>query len=255
MSALWAARKREPLDGLGAYATEKENPGNTKRVARLEVALPASRLRPGVTLVDTPGLGSLATASAAETRAYLPRCDLGVVLVDAGSTLTPEDVALVQALLAAGARTEVLLSKADLVAAADRDEATDYVRRQLRAQLGVELAVHPVSVVGREAALAEAWFEGDLGSLLAKHCELAAASLVTKTEALRAAVARSLRDRLVADGPGEGSGAPAASADVLHRRVLRRLDEARWSVEDLAREIAADQGAMVAEAAAEIARR
>ena len=46
----------------------------------------------GVVLVDTPGIGSLATFGAAETMAYLPRCDLGIVLVDAASILNREDM-------------------------------------------------------------------------------------------------------------------------------------------------------------------
>ena len=64
--------------------TEQENPGNTKHVTRLLVKIPAPRLSSGIVLVDTPGLGSLATTGAAETLAYLPRCDLGIVLIDAG---------------------------------------------------------------------------------------------------------------------------------------------------------------------------
>ena len=80
---------------------------------------PSQRLRDGVVLVDTPGLGSLASAGAAETLAYLPRCDLGVVLIDAGSTLTAEDLTTLQALDDAAIRTILLLSKADLLAPND----------------------------------------------------------------------------------------------------------------------------------------
>jgi len=57
---------------------------NAKHVARINVELPSPRLRDGVVFVDTPGLGSLASAGATETIAYLPRCDLGVALLDAG---------------------------------------------------------------------------------------------------------------------------------------------------------------------------
>lgn len=42
--------------------------------------------------VDTPGFGSLATRGAAETLRYLLRRDLRVVLIDAGSTTTPNDL-------------------------------------------------------------------------------------------------------------------------------------------------------------------
>ena len=83
------------------------------------VEFPSERLRDGVVLVDTPGLGSLASAGATETLAHLPRCDLGLVLIDAGATLTAEDQSTPQALNEAAIETIVLLSKADLLAAED----------------------------------------------------------------------------------------------------------------------------------------
>jgi hypothetical protein len=102
-----------PLSDLAEYATEERNPSNKKHVTRIFVKLPAERLREGVTFVDTPGLGSLAIAGAEETIAYLPRCDLGIVLVDASSGLTQDDLVVVQALYQAGATATVLISKAD----------------------------------------------------------------------------------------------------------------------------------------------
>jgi hypothetical protein len=46
--------------------------------------------------------GSLGLAGGAETVSYLPRCDLGAVLVDSASALDREDLALLRALSAAG---------------------------------------------------------------------------------------------------------------------------------------------------------
>jgi len=83
---------------LTEFVSEEFNSSNAKHVTRIVAELPSSRLQAGVVVVDTPGLGSLATAGAAETLAYLPHCDLGIVLVDAGSTLTAEDIATIQSL-------------------------------------------------------------------------------------------------------------------------------------------------------------
>jgi hypothetical protein len=90
------------LSALPELVTEQRNPNNTKGVTKIVAELPAQRLRDGIVFVDTPGLGSLATAGAAETRAYLPQCDLGVVLINAGSTLSEEDLATIQSLYEAG---------------------------------------------------------------------------------------------------------------------------------------------------------
>jgi len=91
-----------PLSDLAEFATE-QNPGNKKHVTRIFVKLRPDRLREGVTFVDTPGLGSLAVGGAEETNAYLPRCDLGIVLTDASAGLTQDDLVVVQALYQAGA--------------------------------------------------------------------------------------------------------------------------------------------------------
>ena len=72
-------------------------------------------------LVDTPGVGSLARSGGSETFAYLPYCDLGVVLIDAASTLTPDDLDLLRLLYEAAVPAQVVLSKADLLTPADRE--------------------------------------------------------------------------------------------------------------------------------------
>jgi hypothetical protein len=90
LTVWFADREAERLEitRLFEFAAEGENPSNSKHVTRLVVELPSHRLSSGVAFVDTPGLGSLASTGAAETLAYLPQCDLGVVLIDAGSTLS-----------------------------------------------------------------------------------------------------------------------------------------------------------------------
>ncbi len=147
-TAWFADRKPEQfgIERLAEFVTEQHNPSNLQHVTRIVVELPAQRLREGVVYVDTPGLGSLATSGAAETRAYLPRCDLGVVLIDAGSTLTQDDLATIEALYDVGIPASVLLSKADLLAPADRDRALQYVAGHIRSDLGFELPVHAISI-------------------------------------------------------------------------------------------------------------
>ena len=107
--------------------------------------LPADRLKDGVTFVDTPGLGSLARYGEMESLAYLPHCDLGIVLVDAASTLVSEDAQVVNALRQAGAEVMVLLTKADILGAEERTTAARYIEDQLRSYLGFDVPVHVVA--------------------------------------------------------------------------------------------------------------
>jgi GTP-binding protein EngB required for normal cell division len=207
----YADRKPEVLDvaRLPEFVSERHNPANEKHVTRIVAELPSPRLRDGVVLVDTPGLGSLASSGAAETLAYLPRCDLGVVLIDAGSTLTENDLATVRTLYDAGIPASVLLSKADLLHPDDQRRSLDYVARQIHSQLGLSLSVHPVSVQPSHASLLESWVSGSIVPLYGRRQELMLDSLRRKIGALRESVETALKVRL------NGSGVAAPRTEEL----------------------------------------
>ncbi|MGA3016774.1 MAG: dynamin family protein [Bryobacteraceae bacterium] len=207
-TAWFADRKPEQfgIERLAEFVTEQHNPANAQHVTRIVVELPAPRLREGVVYVDTPGLGSLATSGAAETKAYLPRCDLGVVLIDAGSTLTEDDLAPIQTLYDAGIPASVLLSKADLLAPADRDRALQYVAGHIRSDLGLELPVDAISIKAEYSHLLEKWLSTEILPLYDRHAELARQSLNRKIGALRFGVEAALKARLKRSGPGGHAG-------------------------------------------------
>jgi GTP-binding protein EngB required for normal cell division len=186
------------LEQLAEFSSEQQNPSNRKHVARIRISVPAKRLRDGVTFVDTPGLGSLATTGAEETVAYLPKCDLGIVLLDAGASLNHEDLVVVQSLYRAGATAMVLVSKADLLTPPDRERTVSYVRQHLLSEVNFDLPVHLVSVIGKHAQLCNQWFESDLKPLLESHREATATSLKRKIGLLREAASDALRIRLEA---------------------------------------------------------
>jgi GTP-binding protein EngB required for normal cell division len=207
-TAWFADRQPEQfgIERLAEFVTEQHNPSNLQHVTRIVVELPAQRLREGVVYVDTPGLGSLATSGAAETKAYLPRCDLGVVLIDAGSTLTQDDLATIETLYTAGIPASVLLSKADLLAPADRDRAIQYVAGHIRSDLGFELPVHAISIKAEYSGLLEKWLDTQILPLYDRHAELARQSLNRKIGALRLGVEAALKARLKRSGPGGHDG-------------------------------------------------
>ncbi len=215
------------IEKLPDFVSERFNPGNAKHVTRIVVELPSCRLRDGVTFVDTPGLGSLATAGAAETLAYLPSCDLGVVLIDAGSTLNQEDLATLQDLYEAAIPAFVLLSKADLLREEDRQRVVDYTYAHIASQLGLKLAVYPVSVDGEHARLLDAWFEREIQPLCERHQELARQSVRRKIGALQESVEAALKLRLeaAATRPKEEEK-KLRSAEAELRRATGRFEEA-----------------------------
>ncbi len=243
------------LSELAEFATEQKNPGNKKHVTRIFVKLPSDRLAEGVTFVDTPGLGSLAVAGAEETIAYLPRCDLGIVLIDASAGLTQDDLVVVQALYQAGANAMILISKADLFSHADREQMIAYVKANLRDQLRVEPPVHAVSVFGADAALCDHWFQSELRPFLAQHHELAITSQKRKIGGLREAVIGALERGLRAAPEavsGESTVLSNEATEAL-RNGDRILERAQGESFFLTRKITKMQRAIIDVAAERIA--
>ncbi len=230
LTASFADRRVErlPIERLPEFVSELHNPANGKGVVRLVVELPSQRLRSGLAFVDTPGLGSLATAGAAETLAYLPQCDLGVVLIAAGSPLNDEDLSTILCLYEAAIPVKVLLSKADLLSPSDLESALEYTASQLRTHLGAEIGVHPVSTAASHAHLLEQWFSGEIAPLYEKHRQLAQESSRRKTAALREAVVAALKAKLNGGGTGQAlQGEELLALERDLREAAGSLEQAR----------------------------
>jgi GTP-binding protein EngB required for normal cell division len=247
-----AAKKKFAIAHLEEFATEQHNPGNRKRVTRLVVALPSPRLRGGVAFMDTPGLGSLATSGATETLTYLPKCDLGVVLIDAGSTLMADDLQTIIALQQAAIPVTVLLSKADLLGAEDRGRIVSYVKKHIASECNLDVPVHPVSVAPSCQPMLEAWFENQIVPLYARSQDLRAASLSRKIGSLRDSVAAALQARLRRRAQStKESKDQARTAEALLRATTGQIEETRA----LCAKFIAGGGASFPEATAEASKR
>lgn len=205
-------------DGLVAYATETGNPQNRLGVRAIEVRAPV--VPAGLRLLDTPGVGSLSTSGPAQAFAWLPRCDLGLVLVAAGSPVGREELALVTGLRGAGIACRVLLSKADLLAPPELEQALRYVRGELDGVLGDarEVTVHPVSVRAHHAAVLDALRSEVLEPLAADHERAARAALRVRLHRLVDSAAAALAGS-AAPGRIDVDAARHAgrAADAVHR--------------------------------------
>jgi GTP-binding protein EngB required for normal cell division len=198
LTICYAERPKQTLEisRLIEVASEKQNPHNEKRVTRIVLELPSARLREGVTLVDTPGLGSLATTGASETLAYLPKCDLGVVLIDTGSTPTVEDLRTIETLQESAVPVQVLLSKADQLSNEEMKQMTAYVREHVSRECHLDVKVYAVSAMAGHKALLERWFESEIYPLFERSRELKALSIKRKVGALRDSVVAALSLRV-----------------------------------------------------------
>jgi hypothetical protein len=163
---------------------------------RAVMEVPSPRLKDGIMLVDTPGLGSLAKRGAAETLAYLPSCDLALLLIDAGATLNEEDIGTLRLLYEAGIPALVLLSKSDLLANGDLHRTISYIEEQLKHELGIATTVHAVSALNEYQVLLDQYFERELLPHFEKARSLREASIARKIGAMRDAIMAALDSNL-----------------------------------------------------------
>ncbi|MGC1869610.1 MAG: dynamin family protein [Acidobacteriaceae bacterium] len=185
-----------PIEELSRLVTEQGNPGNLRNVVRAIVEVPSPRLRHGIVLVDTPGLGSLAKRGGVETLAYLPTCDLALLLIDAGATLNEEDIGTLRLLYGAGIPAVVLLSKADLMEEDDLHKIIRYVQQQLQQELSLEMNVHPVSSLSSHSNLLDQFFQRELLPRFEQARTLRNDSFARKIGAMRDSVVAALEMNL-----------------------------------------------------------
>jgi GTP-binding protein EngB required for normal cell division len=218
-----------PLEEFADLITEQGNPGNERSVVRALVEVPASRLKQGIVLVDTPGLGSLAKRGAAETMAYLPSCDLALLLIDSGNALNDEDIGTLRILYESGIPSLVLLSKSDLLAQGDLHRVTGYIEAQLQRELGASIRVHPVSALAQYSVLLDHFFERELFPRFEQARSLREASVTRKIGALRESVIAALETVLDRGRRGKGNlqAADTNEVEAQLRRVSGEVGEQR----------------------------
>lgn len=229
-------------DELIELASERYNTANRKRVIRLDYAWPAPRLAGGVCLLDTPGW---------LPGAALPPCDVGLVLIDASSSLNLPEAALIDALREAGTAVVVLLTKADRLDEQDRWDVLGRVTALLRIGADSPTPVFLASTVAQDEELRSGWITRGLEPLIARRAALRAASLQRKTQRLRADIARSL-ERLGQVQPPEALAPQIANARRAGERLIANARtrsvtpevEARTLAQWLLREVAHNAAAL-----------
>ena len=122
---------------LRKFVTEVENPKNRLGVSQVEVFHPASILRDGVVLIDTPGIGSTLKHNTEATLNFLPQCDAALFLVSADPPITETEVKFLKEVRSKVPRLFFVLNKIDYLSAEDKDKAMSFFRKVLTEQAGI----------------------------------------------------------------------------------------------------------------------
>ncbi|MHB8302363.1 MAG: dynamin family protein [Acidobacteriaceae bacterium] len=124
-------RSEIPLARLAEYVTQKENPGNVKKLAYAEIELPVEILRRGLFFVDTPGLGSPIIENTLTTERFLPEADAFVLVTSYESPLSEEEDRILHRIRNTNKKLFIVINKQDTVGPEERNEAIDFVRERL----------------------------------------------------------------------------------------------------------------------------
>jgi GTP-binding protein EngB required for normal cell division len=139
--------KNIPLEDIGLYVGENENPNNQKQVASVEVELPELKPLAPLQFVDTPGLGSAFTHNTEVAMNWLPHVGAALVAVSSDAPLSERDLALLEELRRHTPKIVLLLTKADLLTEPQRAEVLAFVQSQLRRKWNGDLPVFFYSIL------------------------------------------------------------------------------------------------------------
>jgi GTP-binding protein EngB required for normal cell division len=133
------------LERIGEFVTEAGNPENSRQAAVVDVQTPALRDWPGIRLVDTPGLGSVFTHNTRATHDWLPNMAVALIAVSAERPFSDEDRKLLDDARSLARRVAVVLTKVDLLSAAEQEEVLSFLERKLREACPEFVTVLPFS--------------------------------------------------------------------------------------------------------------
>lgn len=124
------------LAELDEYITETKNPGNRKQVDYVELGIPLFSGIGQVTLVDTPGTGSVNPLNTKETEEWLPEVKIALLLISAERPLSEADIALLNRLAASTPEIIIVLTKVDLFSEEETLQIEQYIRTSLSSIMG-----------------------------------------------------------------------------------------------------------------------
>jgi len=124
-----------PVEAIADVVTEERNPGNRRGAVAVIVRHPASLLRQGIAIVDTPGVGSVFEVSTKATHSFVPKIDAALVVLGADPPISADELDLVERIASEVPDLLFVLNKSDLVSAADRAEAASFCARVVAERL------------------------------------------------------------------------------------------------------------------------
>ena len=107
-------RRQIPLESIADFVSERGNPSNERRIVSAEVLLPREILRPGLTLIDSPGVAGLESSNALATLSALSSAHAVLLVSDASQEYTEPEVQFLRHAMRISPNVAAVLAKTDL---------------------------------------------------------------------------------------------------------------------------------------------
>lgn len=147
-----AATTTVPFNEVAKLASEQGNPGNRAGIRSIEVSIPRKLLQPGLTVVDTPGVGGLDSTHGAVTTAALGMAEVILFVSDASQPLTNSELGFLRIARQRCPNVVLVQTKTDIQP--NWRKVVELNRAYLQ-QERLSIDVLPVSSVLRQRATAE----------------------------------------------------------------------------------------------------
>ncbi|MFB3778364.1 MAG: dynamin family protein [Bryobacteraceae bacterium] len=135
-----------PVERVGEYLSESQNPENIKQTALVRVQLPTMERYRGIRFVDTPGLESVLEHNTDASMDWLPNVGMALVAVGVDPPLSQHDVELIRNLSRYTPNISLLLTKVDLLAESEVAQVMEFVRKQLARYWTGSVPLFPYSI-------------------------------------------------------------------------------------------------------------
>ncbi len=103
-----------PVEKIGEYVTEKQNPANEKQVRWVNIKDNIELLKL-MSIVDTPGLGSVFEHNSTATMNFVPKIDAAIYVLSADIPISSADVQFIEELARKVPKILFVLNKSDLL--------------------------------------------------------------------------------------------------------------------------------------------
>lgn len=139
---------------LSKFVSEQENHLNWQKVEEVKVEYPAEVLASGgITLIDTPGIGSTYKHNTETTLNFLNKCDAALFVISADPPITENEISFLQTVSCHVKKIFFVLNKADYLSLAEREKVIVFIQSVLHKEIAQKVPIYVLSA--RQALLAK----------------------------------------------------------------------------------------------------